>query len=326
MQLRPEPAFRATAAWTMGDTGDTRFLPVLARMIGDPEPAVKSSAVRAFQELHRKENAEKELPEIFQVEILGRPEVEASTLRFTLFVRRGWLPCRELPPVSIRVLVDGENAYDYLVVAQENKVPSAVVMLVPVAEDLNPAGEPELRKSLEECFSSRPPGEPWLIGRFSRRQVDAPGRPVLRPVRTRDEVRTFLDQPDSNRVPGFFEAAQTVCGAAQTSLSRTRLLVVDPSLPVNFSSESLAAAAQTGRVTIHGIGSVADRQVSSLCAMTGGRYWMTDPAPGLLTLYQSTRHSYLVTCQTGAVVENVKVTVHTSEGWGAGAAIKIENA
>jgi hypothetical protein len=49
-------AFRATAAWAIGETGDPRFLAVLARMLNDPSAATRR---RAFASLGRMKAAAK---------------------------------------------------------------------------------------------------------------------------------------------------------------------------------------------------------------------------------------------------------------------------
>ena len=47
MASRPDPAFRATAVWAMSETGDTRFLPLLAKIVTDPNETIKAAAFRS---------------------------------------------------------------------------------------------------------------------------------------------------------------------------------------------------------------------------------------------------------------------------------------
>ena len=46
-------AFRATAAWTMGQTGDPRFLPCLAQMIGETNSVARRNVFRALARLNK---------------------------------------------------------------------------------------------------------------------------------------------------------------------------------------------------------------------------------------------------------------------------------
>src|SRR5260370_1319154 len=48
-----EPAFRAIGVWVMGETGDPRFLPMLARLIGKPVPELAGTAFRALAKLKK---------------------------------------------------------------------------------------------------------------------------------------------------------------------------------------------------------------------------------------------------------------------------------
>lgn len=47
------PPFRSTAAWVMGRSGDTSFLPLLQQAMNDPEGIVRSTAMRALIALRR---------------------------------------------------------------------------------------------------------------------------------------------------------------------------------------------------------------------------------------------------------------------------------
>jgi HEAT repeat protein len=53
MATHAAPAFRATAAWTMGQTGDPRFLHCLAQMVGETNSVARRNVFRAIARLNK---------------------------------------------------------------------------------------------------------------------------------------------------------------------------------------------------------------------------------------------------------------------------------
>jgi hypothetical protein len=54
MATHEKPKFRATAAWTMGQTGDAQFLPVLEKLTHDLYAPVRESAARGIQQIGKR--------------------------------------------------------------------------------------------------------------------------------------------------------------------------------------------------------------------------------------------------------------------------------
>jgi hypothetical protein len=48
-----DPKFRVTAVWVMGETGDSRFVPVLARKISDADPLIRAGVFRSLARLRQ---------------------------------------------------------------------------------------------------------------------------------------------------------------------------------------------------------------------------------------------------------------------------------
>ena len=58
MAGRPEPLFRAAAAWALGQTGETRYTTALRRMVHDADPAVRRNALRALRRINLASSAD----------------------------------------------------------------------------------------------------------------------------------------------------------------------------------------------------------------------------------------------------------------------------
>lgn len=54
MAQHPEPLFRASAAWVMGEAADACFLPPLRRMLGDKDKTVRARALRSLASIRRR--------------------------------------------------------------------------------------------------------------------------------------------------------------------------------------------------------------------------------------------------------------------------------
>ena len=83
MASRQDPAFRAIALWAMSETGDTRFLPLLARFLTDPNQNIKAAAFSAMRKLRGSENSPQ--TQVLDVRILGKPWLEGSHLEYWLW-------------------------------------------------------------------------------------------------------------------------------------------------------------------------------------------------------------------------------------------------
>ncbi len=64
MAVHPKAEFRTTAAWVMEQTGSPRFLPVLARMVRESNPAVRTWVFRAISKLKRAASGAADLPRL----------------------------------------------------------------------------------------------------------------------------------------------------------------------------------------------------------------------------------------------------------------------
>ena len=51
MSVHPQPRFRASGAWVMGESGDAEFVADVERLQQDPDPAVRRMATRSMVRL-----------------------------------------------------------------------------------------------------------------------------------------------------------------------------------------------------------------------------------------------------------------------------------
>ena len=132
LAARQDPTFRSTAAWAMSETGDTRFLPLLGKILTDPNETTKAAAFRAIRKLRGQESAQ---TQVLEVRILGKPSFDGPTLKVAFGVSDGCKPVTGIAATKVRILVDGEPVYRYSVVEQDYNRRISAAFLVPRIAD-----------------------------------------------------------------------------------------------------------------------------------------------------------------------------------------------
>ena len=164
MACRQDPAFRATAVWAMSETGDTRFLPLLGRMLKDSSENIKSAAFRAIRTLRAQETGQ---VQALEVRILGKPSFEGSTLKVAFGVSDGCKKVTGISATQIRILAAGESVYRYTVREQEYNRRISAAFLVPRIANQIRERSVAYRNALEECFEERRMGDGWFLSQYS---------------------------------------------------------------------------------------------------------------------------------------------------------------
>ncbi len=171
MISRTEDSFRATAVWVMGETGDTRFLPLLTKILIDPKETIKAVTFRAIRKLRAKESGQM-LP--LDVRILGDPTFSGPELKVDFAVSNGHGHVAGMTPTAIRILVNGCLMYRYSVSEQECNGSLKATFLVPqTLEEIH-------RDALGRCFEQKHDGDSWVVSRYSVIIAEQPARPETR--------------------------------------------------------------------------------------------------------------------------------------------------
>jgi len=107
-----DPLDRAAAGWAIGRTRDSRFLPILARLVRDEEPAVRRQSFRAIAAVRQGRASTAESCEVHFLKV-NRVKESSMHLLFSAYNAGTKEPIRRLKPLDARILFNGEAVLDY---------------------------------------------------------------------------------------------------------------------------------------------------------------------------------------------------------------------
>jgi hypothetical protein len=333
--LHPEPSFRATAVWAMGETGDARFLPVLARILTDPNETIKAATFRAMQKLRGRENAKAQQ---LSIRILNEPQIlkdrasGGSSLKIAFTVSNQCEPVLGLAATAVRVLVNGEFVYRYSITELDGGRRISAAFHLPRTNYQNPAQTQRYLEAVESCFTRRHKGDVWVLSQYLEAEtVGAVPRPAtlfgvrmdtteasgIRLIGNSSELRAAIDTYESMRCPSFADGFLRLCRDLRQSKVSAHLFITDPEAGVASEPAGLARAAQEAHVTVHAACSVPDRGIREICQSTGGFYCGSgDIRETLPALYQGICYRYVASLPWNGDVRKIQIGVRSLDACG----------
>jgi hypothetical protein len=323
MASRADPAFRATAVWAMSETGDTRFLSLLAKIVTDPNETIKAAAFRAIRKLRAQPIARDGL----EVRILGRPVFEGPALKIAFGVSDGRKPVPGIAATKIRILADGENVYRYSTKEQEYNRRISAAFLVPRIVDQTGERSVAYREALEQCFEQRQLGDAWLFSQYSGSaavrdrpetlfgvRMDSPEASKFHAVATVADLHKAIGTTASIEFTAAFVA---LCQKLRPSRSSAHIFLFRPESAQPVDTASLTAAAREAHVSVHAVCNARDDEVREICQATSGFYAVSDnPGKTLAGFYRGISHRYLASFTPDAKIRHVQIAVHTADAFG----------
>jgi HEAT repeat protein len=334
---RPDPAFRATAVWAMGETGDARFLPLLTRILTDPNETIKAATFRAIRKLRGQESVNT-LP--LDVRILSEPALCGSTLKVTFGVSGQSNPILGISPTAVRILLNGEFVYRYSVTELECRRRISAAFLMPRTGNGQPERLAAYQTAMERCYEQRRAGDAWMLSRhagfvgagdaarpetlFGVRidsaemgSIQTPDMSAIRPVTSLSGLRAAFDSGASMKSSEFTVAFLALCQELRLSRVSSHLFLLHPETAQPVDPASLTRSAQDAHVTVHAVCGSPDAGFREICQATGGFYTVgEDITEMLLALYRGISHRYQASLTLNAEVRSVQVAVRSPESFG----------
>jgi hypothetical protein len=323
MASRPDPSFRTTAVWAMSETGDTRFLPHLGKLLTDPNATIKAAVFRAIRRLRAVESAP---TRPLEVRILGKPTLEESTLNIAFGISDGSKPVPGILATKVRILLDGELVHRYTVTEQESRRRVSAAFLVPRIADQRRERSLAYCGALEGCFEHRRRGDGWLLSQYSGSlAADRPVRPEtlfgvrvdpremsqVYPVETLAGLRNAIETARSLE---FTAAFLGLCERLRPSTGTAHVFLFRPQGAPALESAILIQAAQDAHVSVHAICDLPDQAVHRICQSTGGFYAVSENVGKTLAgFYRGVSHRYLASLAPDARPRQVRIAVRTEE-------------
>lgn len=174
MLRHPDPLFRLSALWAMGETQDERFLPVLSAHYKQAEGKLRLATVGAMSRIRRREKTGHDSSSL-QVH-MSQAAAQADGLRHLAFAL-SCHPARDLSGIKPAEFAVWENgtlieAYQVRLVS-----PPALLMagfVVPWFASEEEAYEKFVREGLRQCLCMKRRDDLWRIDRYSI-EINPPG-------------------------------------------------------------------------------------------------------------------------------------------------------
>jgi hypothetical protein len=301
LSAHPAPLFRSTAAWVMGETGDPRFLPALAKMIRETDTKARHSVFRAIARLKQAAARYAEAPPLRVCLCQNSTQADGARLVRAAIAMPDGGEVPGLLPTSL-VLWEGQQIVpDYTLRRTRAADWLALGVALPAARTCPHPNGDILEQTVRECLGSKRATDRWAILRFGTpRDEDTPpiDTNVLPPCFLTPEAGTLaaaLDNPE-NRY-GYAETVQSFLNAlAQSNGSRNLLLIEDrsaestlPEIPASRWT-SIATDAQAASIAIHAIALTDSggppEALASVCAQTEGICMATNDLSRLSPLFE----------------------------------------
>ena len=333
---RPEPPFRATAVWAMGETGDTRFLPVLARILADPNETIKAATFLAIKKLRAQECA---ASQPLAVRILGQPYLSDSELKFSFSATEDSVPVRGLAATAVRILANGDFVYRYAVAEQDNRRRITAAFLVRQTASLEWEDAAVYRELLERCFDCRHSGDTWTLARHTGSagteslarpetlfgvRIDPGDSNGIRRVGSPKDLRAAFESRELVKCQDFLSMFYALCQELRASRLGAHIFLLDPETARSVDPGSLARAARDGHVSVHAVCRSQEEAFREICRATGGFYVIGDRSPETLaSLYQGISHRYHVSMKTESLPQRLQISVRAPKMSGESAALEV---
>jgi len=328
MLAHSDDGFRRTGFWLVGESGDLRFLPVLARMIREATPALRPFVFRAFAKLKQKRSAMAALPAL-RLQVMPRSPSEGWKQVELAVLSSTGAPVSGLKATQFALWEKDTLILEYNVRAVTQKEPLSIAFAMP-RNTCAPETQGPYERALVDCLELKRKPDAWLVQQYC--PSEGPETASLHEDFS-SELRFSLDdgpvrkeiQARKSKVSAA-RSLRCAIGSLIPALSRGRgqrhLILLDDGLSENPDAghlQPIVEAAKAAEITIHGI-SPSETAFRDLCAQTEGK-WL--PAPSeealheLLTgLYASLMSGYQVRYRGDEAPADLRVEVFTEQGLG----------
>jgi hypothetical protein len=320
MSLHSAPAFRASAAWVMGQTGDPRFTTVLARLISEPSATVRR---RAFQSLSRLRAtiARRQKQGNLTVAVGSpRPVTGGRLLAAVSVAQAPGLAPPNLLPVHFALSEEGEAVFEYTVEPLAMPEALALMLLLPRARE---GGPPAWLPGAMSALARKRPADSWCVLPYDEDSRDTGAGDGPPPQFSADAgmIEERLKNWSGAEAPGLWPAlSRAVLATGPMRASRHVVILRQTGPGAGAPPPSLASDARSHRVTIHALVNEMDTALSRLCRETRGVSFALgcDESPGAALERACLRvlPQYSVTWQPSYPPRRLQVQISCDDGWG----------
>ena len=280
MISHPEDGFRKTGIWLMGETGDLRFLHVLARLMKDCEPALRPYVFRSFAKLKQRRMRLAALPAL-RLNVLGAKSLTEGHMELYISPRSaGGQPIHGLKATQLALWENNILALEYNIRPVTEKEQLSIAFAIP--RNTGPLDAPSVYElALDACLQLKRKMDAWMILPYCGSEEPEPGAggdetvPELRFLVERSAVeRSFKTRkPRSSSARTLLHAVDSLIAATSRGRGRRHLVLLDsgggPPRDTRRMQE-IVDRAKVAEIAIHALG-LRENAWRNTCASTGGQ-------------------------------------------------------
>jgi hypothetical protein len=328
MIAHSDEVFRKTGIWLMGEMGDLRFLPVLARLMKDSAPALRPYVFRTFAKLKQKRSRLRALPAL-RLHALGAKSLTEGWREIHVVPQSAsGQPITGLRATQVALWENNDLILEYNVRPITEKEPLSIAFAFP--RNTEPVETLSLsERALENCLRLKRKADAWMIFQYCHDEgTDVRDRSEDSMPELRFTVDAAVAEKSIHARPPTRASAQSLLHAVGSLLPamspgrghRHLILLDDGSCPPPDARalQEIVDRAKLAEIVIHGI-SPRETAWRDLCAKTGGQWLMGasyDAVSEILTgLYAFLMASYQVRYRGGEVA-GLRIEVCTDQGLG----------
>ena len=327
-----DAVFRATAAWVMGETGDSRFREPVARLLRDPHPMVRSRALRSVAcikaAMARGATGQPWRLSSLMLETMAAAAASGPKLTRRLQVAVG---AAGFAPPALRAIhfmlsEDGLPVLNYHVTVRPSPPPMSVVFLFPRGGE---AEEPPWVTGALGCLAGKRPSDLWAYLPWRPASEASPAAPA---AQANQEFPFTLNQDalaDSfRRMTQRADCAdmwQTLWRAlrAESTLARGKrhVIVFAAEQVRGVAGPGLVASAGAARGIVQVISSVPNPALEDLCNKARISYTYAAAPEEIIArieeAYLNLNARYEIAYQTlSREARELKIRIQCPSGWG----------
>jgi len=321
MAAHDSPAFRRTAAWAMGETGDARFTEMLGRMIRDANAGVRRVA---FGAMRRVRAAAAQASKATQWDVAAAtcpkdPRTGERRVAVAVAAAEG----RENPrvlPAQFLLTENGQVVWSYRLAEKTLAARMVVLLLFPRNLDQR------WTDAAVRCLGWKRTTDLWSILPYSGKDdEDADAMDVDLPdfIASSSEAARALQQiPMRADCTGFWSAVQrAVLPGSNAVRGQRHIIILAPAEVGGSADEELIAAVWASRTSVQVVSSSANPALDEFCLRLGGQFRHVKDGStieeAICSAYLSLLARYEIRYQPVAGDDaTLKIRVQAPAGWG----------
>lgn len=330
LTAHPVAVFRATAAWVMGETGDSRFRTTVAQLLRDEHPMVRSRALWAVARI-KSTTARAVTGQPWRLSSLlletpgtGPPAGPRPVRHVQVAVGATGVAQPSLRAIEFLLTEDGQPILNYRLTVRPSPPPMSVVFLFPRGGE---AGEPPWVTGALACLAGKRTSDLWAY---------LPWMPAGEaPAAAAPENQEISFTPNHDALAESFRRMTERAECSDMWQTLWRALRADANVARGRRHVIVFASEQVGGVAGHGliatvtaargivqfISSASNPALENLCAKTRTSYTYASTSEeivaGIEQAYLNLNARYELSYQTlSQEARELKIRIQSAAGWG----------